>query len=64
MDWGRLGEVVAFMAVLVEDAVAGAVILGADAPDFCARFQVLPNLFWDIMFPTEEVDAVTLADTT
>lgn len=30
MDWCRLGEIVTFVAVLVKDAVVGAVILDTD----------------------------------
>ena len=41
-DGGALGEIVTAMAVLVEDAITGAMILGADTPYFCTRFEVMP----------------------
>ena len=62
MNWSRLAEIVTMMAILVVDAIAGSVILGADTPNLYTCFQILPYDSWHLMFPTEEIDAVTLTD--
>ena len=36
MDGSSLGEIVIAMAILIEDAIAGAVVLRSDSPDLCA----------------------------
>jgi hypothetical protein len=40
------------------------VILGADTPNLCTWLQVLPYAFGHIVLPTQEIDAITLTDTT
>ena len=62
-DGGALREIVAAMAVLVEDTIAGAMILGADTPYFCTCFEVMPYFRGHIVLPTEEINTVTLTDT-
>ena len=64
MDVNSLGEIVITMAILIEDAIAGAVVLRSDTPDLCTLFEVLPDRSRHFVFPSEEVDTITLADTT
>ena len=62
MDGCALEEIIGVMAILIEDAVAGAVILGAYAPDIGIWLQVFPYIFGHIVLPTKEIDAITLTD--
>ena len=63
-DGGALRKKVAAMAVLVEDTITSAMILGADTPYFYTRFEVMPYFRGHIVLPTEEINTVTLADPT
>jgi hypothetical protein len=42
-DGCSLSEIIWAMAILVEDAIAGTMILGTYTPNIRAVFQVLPN---------------------
>ena len=51
------------MAILIKNAIARTMILGAYTPYLCLWSKILPDLIRYLMLPPEEVDAVTLTNT-